>query len=60
MEKLSLNLLFEIFGYAPSTLVTYGSLNSANRSRLEKQVDHLQTLLEEVLGNRNIRNHDYQ
>ena len=56
MEALSLNLLFEIFGYAPSIFVTYASLNSFNKNRLEQHLGHLQTLLEEVLHRKDIRN----
>lgn len=60
MENLSLNLLFEIFGYYPQILHTVKILSRTMDSRLLKSIGHLQTLLEEVLNVEGTRELDFE
>ena len=59
MVNLSLNLLYEIFGFLPRSLVTIWCVNKRLKNRIGKSIEHLYVLLEEVLDHRDVRSLDF-
>ena len=50
MEKIPIVLVYECIGYFPHTLATLLTTNKALSNLLQKRIDVLHTMLEEVFG----------